>query len=186
MRTLHVIRNHIYFLSAVSQRSIYSLGKVIDRLHNDYERLKYDNRDIAEMTSKPIYLHLNTNGGCLASGWIGATMIKNSPIDINTVIEGNCCSSGTIMSVVGKRRYIDENGYMMIHQLSAEIGGTFQLMKDNIDMYKKDMERMVRHYEQYSTMSKSEIQRRLKNDHYLDAVEAIKCGLVDEIYKPSS
>lgn len=109
-------------------------------------------------------------------------MIKNAPFDIHTIIEGTCCSSGTIMSVVGKRRYIEENSFMLIHQLSAGCHGTYEEMKDTMKFYKKDMDKTIAHYEKYSYMSKTEIRRRLKSDEYLDADVAVKCGLVDEIW----
>lgn len=173
--------NHIYFTRPITKRSIYRLGKTIDKMWCDYEKLKIENRHV-DIIAKPIYLHLNTIGGCATSGWVGASLIKSAPFDISTIIEGTCCSAGTIMSVVGKKRYIEENSFMMIHQLSGGCSGTYKQMKDTMNFYKKNMHKSIIHYEKYSTMNKTEIRRRLKSDDYLDANSAIKCGLVDEIW----
>jgi len=171
--------NHIYFLNKVSKSSIYRLGQEIHNITKKYNKLQRENSFVT-ITPKPIFLHLNTDGGCSFSAWVGADMIKNSKIPINTIIEGRCMSAGTILSVAGVERYMEKNAYMMIHQLSGGIDGTYQQMKDEMNFYKKDMKKTIDYYHQHSSMSKMDIEKQLQRDEMWDFDTALNYGFIDK------
>tara|TARA_B110000908_G_scaffold12629_1_gene14719 strand:- start:9564 stop:10205 length:642 start_codon:yes stop_codon:yes gene_type:complete len=174
--------NHIYFLTQVNKDTVYALDKEINTLNKRFEDIQKKNEEFI-ITPKPIYLHLNTNGGDIQSGWAAVTFIQNSKIPIHTVIEGGCASAGTIMSVVGTKRYMAKYARMLIHQLSADTYGNFAQLEDEMKYLKEDMKESVDFYHKYSRMSKNEIKEQLKHDHWWDFKTAQKYGFIDEEWK---
>lgn len=174
--------NHIYFRARVNKDSVYQLQKEIERQNRDFDNMSRKYPEY-EMKPKPIYLHLYTGGGSCSAGWAAVTFIQCSKIPIHTVIEGYCASAGTIMSVVGKKRYMAEHARMLIHQLSAGVYGKFAEIQDGMKHLEEDMEESIEFYRKHSTMTKVEIRKQLKHDHWWDFNTAKSRGLVDEMWK---
>ena len=46
--------------------------------------------------------------------------LKDS-VDIITIIEGGCASAATLLSIVGTKRLITKNSFILIHQISSQL-----------------------------------------------------------------
>lgn len=62
-------------------------------------------------------------GGTILAAYTAVDTIKNSRVDIHSIVEGYVASAGTLLSVVCSKRYIQPIGYMLIHQLTSYISG---------------------------------------------------------------
>lgn len=170
--------NHIYFYTDVNQESCLDLNRKITALNK--ELLKY----AIEYDCEPpnIYLHINSYGGCLFSAFSVIDTIKNSRVPIVSIVEGNAASAATMISMVCKKRYITQNSFMLIHQLSSASSGNFEALKDDFLNDTKLMELIYKLYRENTTMSEKEIKNVLKRDIWWTSEECIKAGLVDGLW----
>ena len=178
-------QNHIYFREEINFESINKLGKLINAINEEYELLKSSLLTVAIMP-KPIYLHLTSEGGILLAGLLGSDMIKNSPIPVYTIVEGGVISAATLLSIVGKKRYMTENSYMLIHQLSSIEMGNYEQLRDSYKNNNEHMKHIINMYMKHTKLTKRQLNSILKHDLYWNFDKAKKNGLVDEIYKPKN
>lgn len=176
--------NHIYFRTGVSEKSVAKLIKIINQMNRDYTTLQAS-MPIVKLEPVPVFLHITSTGGNCMMGYLAADIIKASKIPIYTIVEGYAFSAGTHMSVVGKKRYITENSVMLIHQLSAYSGGTYEHLKDETLNHDLLMSRMVKLYmgNTNGKLEMAELKKLLAKDIYLDAETCIELGLADEVYR---
>lgn len=174
--------NHIYFRAEITFETINKMGKLIEALNMEYEILVASCPTV-RLIPKPIYLHITSQGGIIFAGMMGADMIRNSRIPVYTVVEGAVVSSGTFLSVVGKRRFMTENSYMLIHQLTSTEEGNFSQLQDG----NKNLGQLMRHlkdlYLQYTKLTAKQLDEVLKHDLFWNFEKAKKMGLVDDVYR---
>jgi ATP-dependent Clp protease protease subunit len=154
-------------------------------------------RDISTHISAPlpIYLHISSHGGDLFAGFMTYDYIKNSNIPIYTIAEGYTISAGSIMFMAGKRRYMTENSYILIHQLNQTIYGT-TTFHDMMDNAANTIEFMSRLYGIYlnnlrynrkkvnleDVLTKEILENHMKHDIYWNIETCMRYGLVDDVY----
>lgn len=172
-------KNHIYFYTDVTQDTCLDLSRKINDLGKDLLKLSID-YDIAP---PHIYLHINTLGGDLLSAFGVIDVIKNSRVPVVSIIEGQNASAGTIISMVCSQRYMTENSFMLIHQLSTGIYGKYEEIKDDFENDTKFMQRLYKLYKEHTSMSDKKIKEILSRDKWLGADECIEYGLVDGIWE---
>ena len=101
-----------------------------------------------------------------------------------TVVEGATASAGTLMSVVGVKRYIRPHASMLIHQLSAWVGGKMTEIEESYENLEQMMESIKDIYIEHTSLSKTKLNGLLKHDYWWKADVCIKHSLVDELYNP--
>lgn len=175
-------RNHIYFRAEINFQTINKLGKFIDTINREYEVL-VASLSTMKVIPKPIYLHITSEGGLVFAALLAVDMIKNSRIPIYTIVEGRAVSAATLLSIVGKKRFMTENSYVLIHQLSSVETGNFEQLKDGHKNNNTLMKHMNQIYSKHSKMTQKQLSEALKHDVYWDFNKAKKLGLVDEIYR---
>ena len=170
--------NHIYFHSEVDRESIFELTMLIKEAEEESILTSFK-LNIEEI---PIYLHINSFGGCIFSAFSAIDVIKACRVPIYTIIEGSTASAGTLISVVGKKRFIRPNGYMLIHQLSSSCWGKMSEIEDEFKNLQELMEKIKDIYKEYTNIPKKELSELLKHDLWLDSSKCLKYGLVEEIW----
>ena len=173
---LKVIDNHIYFYNDVTVKSIADLSIEIKKLTKKLLMV-----NIAYDTDVEIFLHINSGGGEVFGVLSIINLIINNKVNIVTVIEGQACSAATILAMIGSRRQITENSYMLIHNLSSGFWGKMHEMEDemkNLTLLTKDIKKM---YKTYTKITTTQLETLLKKDLLLDAKTCLRYGLVDEI-----
>ena len=170
--------NHIYFHAEVDRDNIFELIELIRKceLENIITALKLNLEEI------PIYLHISSFGGSVFDALTAIDVIQSCKVPVYTIIEGATASAGTLMSVVGKKRYIRPNAYMLVHQLSAGSWGKMSQLEDDFTNNKRLMEQIKTIYKEHSRIPKKELNEILKHDLWWDADTCLKYGLVDEIW----
>ena len=173
--------NHIYFHAEVDRDNIFELVEFIRKceLDNIIHAHKLNLDEI------PIYLHINSFGGSVFDAMTAIDVIQSCKVPIYTIIEGATASAGTLMSVVGKKRYMRPNAYMLIHQLSSGCWGKMSEIEDDFQNNKVLMDKIMNIYKEYADIPKKQLGDILKHDLWWDIEQCIKCGLVDEIWTRS-
>lgn len=170
--------NHVYFHAEVNRGTIFQL---IGHLHAAQEasilmQFKYSLEEV------PVYLHINSFGGSVFDAMTAIDVIIASKVPIYTIIEGATASAGTLMSVVGAKRYIRPNAYMLIHQLSSGCWGKMAELEDEFQNLQQIMERIKDIYKNHAKLPKKDLNDILKHDLWWDSNKCLQCGLVDDLW----
>lgn len=182
--TVEAVDNHIYFYADVTTSTVLSLMKI---LRETDARLQWEiwKRNpypyIKTVPVLPIYLHIMSNGGELFGGLSLADQIPTIISPVHTIVEGICASAATLISMSGNKRYMLTNGFMMIHQPSTSVWGTYQALKDHAKLADMAMEKLIQFYINHSKSDRRTIEEVLSHDTYLSASEALEYGFIDEI-----
>ena len=178
MDTVEGDDNIIYFYSSVSLKENFTLNKEISRLDREMQMISMK---LGLNVPIPIHLRINSYGGSVFAAFGSIDYMNQSKTPINTYIDGCAASAGTIMSVCGNRRFIGENSYMLVHQLSSTHWGKFQELQDDMKNSENLMKRIKEIYEAKTKIPKTKMDEILKHDLWWDARTCLKYGLVDEI-----
>lgn len=170
--------NQVFFYDDVTRTSIFNLNRNIDAATKSLELLKI-NYNLPSLP--PIELFINSEGGEIFSTLSAVDRIRSSIIPVHTYVEGLAASAATLLSVVGHKRFIRKNSFMLIHQVSGGLWGSFAQFKDEVQNLELIMTCIRRIYLNYTKIPETDLDEILKHDTYLDANECIKHGLADEI-----
>ena len=174
---ISVHENKIYYYAGVNRESASELNKKIGELESKSLTLG-NNLDI----DPPILrLMINSGGGSITAGISSMDTILRCKVPVHTYVDGFCASAATFLSVVGKKRYMSRNSYMLIHQLSSNFWGKYSEFEDekqNLDLM---METIKNVYKEYTKVPMRKINEILKHDLLWDARTCLKYGLIDEI-----
>ncbi|AYV84124.1 MAG: hypothetical protein Hyperionvirus17_44, partial [Hyperionvirus sp.] len=132
---------------------------------------------------KPLYLHIFSIGGLIFAGMMGADQVKNSKIPIYSIIEGMVASAATFITIVARKRFMTENSYMLIHQLSSVETGNFEQLTDQHVNNENLMKHSKKLYMAHTKLTSKQLDEIMKHDIFWDFTKAKKCGFVDEIYE---
>ena len=172
-----VNENKIYFYAGVNRDSAVELNKKIGELQSKSFSLA-NNLDIEPPS---IHLFINSGGGSITSGISSMDTILRCKVPVHTYVDGFCASAATFLSVVGEKRFMSRNSYMLIHQLSTNFWGKYSEFEDekqNLDLM---METIKNVYREYTEVPMKKIDEILKHDLMWDAETCKTLGLVDEI-----
>ena len=178
MDTVEGDDNIIYFYSSVALKENFKLNHKLSHMDREMQMLSIKlNMPIIP----PLHLRINSYGGSVFAAFGSIDYIMTSKAPVYTYIDGCAASAGTIMSVCGAKRYITENSYMLIHQLSSQHWGKFSELQDDMVNSENLMKRIKEIYETKTKVPKTKMDQILKHDLWWDAKTCLKYGLVDEI-----
>jgi ATP-dependent Clp endopeptidase proteolytic subunit ClpP len=175
---IRVEKNHIYFYSEVDRDTIREL---IEGLREAEDYCLQTKRQM-NLKKVPIYLHINSYGGCIFSALNAIDYIEACTVPVYTIIEGSTASAGTLISVCGKKRFIRPNAHMLIHQLSSECWGKMSELEDEFSNLKAIMSKLKTIYKDHTAIPKNELKRLLKHDLWLNSDQCLEYGLVDDLW----
>jgi len=178
--TVEAFDTHVYFYATVDSDRTLALMR---ELRSIDQRLRAERltRNLEDSDQTPIWLHINSPGGDLFSAFSVADQIEKLHTPVYTVIEGLGASAATIISVAGKKRYIQPNSYMLIHQFRTWFVGKYEEFKDEMVLQDMLIDRMAEFYADHSSMNKDGVREKLKSDWWMDAKQSVEAGLVDFI-----
>ena len=176
--------NEVFFHCEVNEDSIREL---VTKMRALVKHLRKIYIDIGIEQDPSVTLYIKSDGGDLYSGFSAMDHIRSLRAHVTTVADGVCASAATLILLAGSVRKMSENSYVLIHQISADgVWGKFEELKDHMQNFTKDMERMQAVYEAETTIPIRKLNKILKKDLYLDADQCLRYGLVDEVIKPPS
>jgi len=173
--------NHIYFNNDITSDSVFELCKEIRNVEMKIKTLS----TTLNIDKNPIYLHITTNGGCIYSAFSVIDCIKTLSVPVYTIVDGFVASAGTLISLAGKKRYMCENGYMLIHEVRGGVWGKMSEIDEEYTNSKKLMDHIKKIYSENTNIKEKKLDGLLKKDLIWDIEECLEKGLIHEIYKPS-
>lgn len=179
-----VMGTKIFYYASIEQDKILDLNK---HLHEVSGKILMRNNESTlgsnAFTNTPIMLHIKSYGGSVFAGLAGMDTIQDiqKRVPVYTIVEGCSASAGTFLSVVGTKRYMRKNAWMLIHQLSSGFWGKYAEIKDEVENLDRLMDTIKRIYKEHTKVPMKEIDGILKRDIWWDAQTCLKYGLIDEI-----
>lgn len=171
--------NEVFFHCEVNEDSVLELVTKLRALVKHLRKI-YIDLDIEQ--DPAVTLYIKSDGGDLYSGFSAMDHIRSLRAHVTTVADGVCASAATLLLLAGKTRKMSENSYVLIHQISADgVWGKYEELKDRMQNFTKDMDRMQKVYETETNISSKKLKKILKKDLYLDAEQCMRYGIISPL-----
>ena len=183
-----LLNNHIYFNNIINEDTVVVLAEYINLLNGFMGDVSGAvNGDVSGAANgngyNAIYLHINSGGGYLVQLMKIVDTIKNSRLEIVSVVEKSVCDCGVILASLCSQRVIRKKAVMIMSVIHSCHWGFFQQCDDDAEEIRR-MRDLV-YYLFLNVINSKIIGRKL--DRYLclkntwDCKKCKKLGLVDEI-----
>lgn len=140
-----------------------------------------------ELSYPYITLIIKSPGGSVDDGFSLIDMMRASVIPVQTVAIGECSSAALMIAMAGEHRMISPNCSVLSHQFSAAFPAPTK--RADLKAREKDFQmiedRIVNHYKTCTGLTEESLKSTLLMDYdiFLDANEAIKYNLFDELFE---
>ena len=137
----------------------------------------------SEDPKKDIFMYINSPGGVITSGLSILDTMNYLKCDVSTVCFGQAASMGAVLLSCGAKgkRFALPNSRVMIHQ---PLGGAKGQATD-IEIQAKEIltlkEKLNKILAEKTNQSLKKIASDTERDYFMNAEEAVKYGLVDEV-----
>ena len=128
-----------------------------------------------------IRVHIMSEGGDVYAGLNMMNVLERSRVKVVTIAQGACCSAATFVLLGGSERHIGKNAYVLIHQISTEMWGSFNDLKHELKSTDKLMKMLKDMYLSKTKIPESKFKSLMKKDIYLPPDKCLKYGIVSEI-----
>ena len=169
--------NHLFFYSVINSASLLKFNLCLRHIQN---RL-LSSASPEESKNLRIYLHIQSEGGDIFTGFALMDIIRRSVIPIVAIIEGQAASAATLMVLGASHRIITKSSFMLIHQLRSAFWGRADEWKDESKNMILIMDTLKQLYRTNTKLKLEKLPSILKHDIYWSAETCLKFGLVDEI-----
>ena len=177
--SIKALDNTIHFYAEISGSSCSELNRLLRELDIRMQHAKITMND--PIFDPVIHLRIHSYGGDVLAGLSSVDTIRTLRTKVYTYVEGAAASAATLISIVGKKRFIGKNAFMLIHQLSSVCAGTFERLQDEHENNRRIMGVIKSLYKEYTKIPMKELDNILKRDIWFDSTTCMKYGLVDTI-----
>ena len=175
---IKINNNDIYFYGPINSQSCQELSEILLTLNTNAKIFSVN----FGIDPPPINLHIQSEGGSLLNAFYVADLINNLETPVYTFIDGYTASAGSLISVMGNKRFMTKNSFIMIHQLSSSLGeGKFNDLDDNMNNLNKFMETITNIYLEKTKIPINTLKNILEHDLWMNSEECVNYGLVDKI-----
>jgi ATP-dependent Clp endopeptidase proteolytic subunit ClpP len=178
-KSVSTLIEKLLFLEEAILKKHKQFKRKLSDLENDecYENFKFK----VEMPA--IKLYISSSGGLVYQVFSVIDTIQGMKVNVHTICKGFVASAATLLSLAGKKRFITENSFMLIHELRMGAWGKFSYMSESLENSKQLMEHIKAYYVKRTKLTMEELEEHLKKDVTWNAETTLEKGLVDEIIK---
>ncbi|MFL0249636.1 ATP-dependent Clp endopeptidase proteolytic subunit ClpP [Clostridium neuense] len=139
----------------------------------------------ADDPEKDINFYINSPGGSITAGLAIYDTMNYIKCDVSTICAGLAASMASFLLTAGTKgkRFALPNSEILIHQplVSGGMQGQATDIKIHTDWLLKIKDKMNRIYSEKTGQPLEKIQKDVERDYFMDADEAKKYGLIDDI-----
>jgi ATP-dependent Clp protease, protease subunit len=182
-KTMQGERAYDIFSRLLKERIIFVTGPIEDHMANlVVAQLLFLE---AEDPKKDISLYINSPGGSVSAGLGIVDTMNHIKPDVSTVCVGMAASMGSIILSQGAKgkRYALPNAEVMIHQPWGGAQGQASDIEITARHILKTRERLNKMLAKASGQPLSQIEKDTDRDFFMDAIDAKKYGLIDEVHR---
>lgn len=173
-------RSYDIFSRLLKDRIIFLSGEIDDNLANTIvSELLY----LDSLNHNDINIYINSPGGSITSGMAIMDTMNYIKSDVSTICVGMAASMGAFLLSCGKKgkRYILPNAEVMIHQPLGGAKGQATEIKIAAERILKMRDKLNKILSENTNQDLKKVEEDTDRDHFLDANEALKYGLVDKV-----
>lgn len=160
----------VYLFNEINNETIQPLVEEIRELDRDKRK-------------RVIHLFIHSPGGDMSSGFALIDTILNCHCDVYTYAMGEICSMASAIFVAGKKRFIAQHSYVMLHPCSVGTDDRVEFAKSRI----KNAEASEKMYDEFflnrTGMRKKTYMQSKYKELWLTSTETVKYGIATEILK---
>ena len=140
----------------------------------------------SEDPGKDIHLYINSPGGSVSAGFAIYDTMNYIKCDVSTISIGLSASMGAFLLMAGEpgMRMALPNSEVMIHQPSGGASGQATDVQLHAEWLLRTKNKMNGLMAEMTGQPLEKIQRDVERDYFMTAEEALKYGIIDEIYQP--
>ncbi len=133
-----------------------------------------------------ISLYINSPGGSVTAGMAIYDTMQYIKPQVRTVCVGMAASMGAFLLMAGEKgkRLALPNAEVMIHQPLGGAQGQATDVAIRAEWLLKTKTKMTRMMAEMTGQPLEKLQADVERDYFMDADEALKYGIIDEIYQP--
>ena len=137
----------------------------------------------AEDPEKDIHLYINSPGGSVSAGLAIYDTMQYTKADVSTICVGMAASMGAFLLSSGAKgkRFALPNSEIMIHQPLGGVQGQTTDMKIHVERMLKIKENLNKILSENTGQPIDIVKQDTERDNFMDAEEALKYGLIDNI-----
>jgi ATP-dependent Clp protease, protease subunit len=131
----------------------------------------------------PIYVYINSGGGCADSGFTIYDMLKFFKAPVYTVCSGMCASAAILIFLAAKKgkNFSLPNSRFMLHQPSTGVRGTASDIEITADEINKTRVRYNQIVADITGKTLEEVSSDADRDFWMSPAEAKKYGMVSKV-----
>ena len=175
-------RSYDLFSRLLEDRIIFVNGMIEDGLSNVVvaQLLYLEGRD----PDKDICMYINSPGGSVSAGLAIYDTMQYIKCDVSTICIGLAASMGSFLLAAGKKgkRYCLPNSKIMIHQVLGGASGQATDVLIHAEELLKTKKKLNELLAQNTGNSVNVIESDTERDNFMSADEALKYGIVDQIF----
>ena len=177
-------RSYDIYSRLLKDRIIFLSGTVTDSMANTVVAqllfLEMDN------PNADISLYINSPGGSVTAGMAIYDTMQYISCPVRTVCIGMAASMGAFLLMAGEKgkRMALPNSEVMIHQPSGGAEGQATDVSIRAEWLVKTKKKMTKMMAEMTGQSEERLANDVERDYFMSAEEALKYGIIDEIYKP--
>lgn len=136
------------------------------------------------INAEDITIVLNTSGGDTHQGMVMYDMIKTIPCKVTIKVIGSAHSMGSIILQAADKRIMSKHSTMLLHYGQTSIDAesdNFKRWQKEYERIEEVMEKILLNRMKKKNISKKKLKDMMKFDTILNAEQALKLGLIDEI-----
>lgn len=143
------------------------------------------NRQLEKIKNcKKISVKINSPGGDISEALAMYHELKrlSQKKEVTAYIDGMACSAATLIAIAAGKTVMGKGCYFMIHNPAIYMGySNTEEMQKAIEHLNKTKENVLDLYEEKSSLSREEIAKKMDEETYFNANEALEAGFIDEI-----
>lgn len=177
-------RSYDIYSRLLKDRIIFLSGTVTDSMANTVVAqllfLEMDN------PNADISLYINSPGGSVTAGMAIYDTMQYISCPVRTVCIGMAASMGAFLLMAGEKgkRMALPNSEVMIHQPSGGAEGQATDVSIRAEWLVRTKKKMTKMMAEMTGQSEERLANDVERDYFMSAEEALKYGIIDEIYKP--
>lgn len=135
----------------------------------------------------PIYLYINSPGGCMSSGYAIVDQMLACRAPVYTIVRGLAYSMGAIIAAYGQKghRYSTPNSSLMLHSMIVQ-SPPDQIEKQTamVKYVQDDYNRKIANIIKRMKITSKQLKVMMRNTQWMSPKQAMKIGLIDGIWTP--
>ena len=177
-------RSYDIYSRLLKDRIVFLGGEIYDEMANlivaQMLFLEMENPDA------DISLYINSPGGSVTAGMAIFYTMRYIKPQVRTVCLGMAASMGAFLLMAGEKgkRFALPNAEVMIHQPSGGAQGQTTDVTIHAEWLLKTKKKMNGLMSEMTGQPLEIIERDVERDHFMTAEEALRYGIVDQIYQP--